>query len=305
MFFYIYPIKSPQMLRLYIVFFALLGLNSYSQTFYNGFEEGSLEGWSPVSESGSSVEISKLNYNYLTLETHSDKEELSLVNNDSDYWAGNYFIESSEELILRTVDDILVKNTNDFDLHLRYGFKGANGYKVVTTKPIVVKANSDWEAYSNFYYVFFEEQILDNLTIINDTGSKSWDQVMNDIHDLFKEVIEFKIFHNPDLAYEGQKVAGSILLESVVSWAQKASVLERQLPNFSIFPNPFVDKVQLTSDIAIRAFKIYNAQGAVIFERNVNSFEQEIEVSYLNNGVYLFEVSFQDGSVLSKKLVKQ
>ncbi len=292
------------MLRLYTLFFALIGLNSYSQTFYNGFEEGSLEGWSPISGSGSSIEIANDNYNYLVLETNTDDAELSLVNNDPDYWSGNYFIESSEELILRTVDDILVKNTNDFDLHLRYGFKGANGYMVVTTMPVVVKANSDWEAYSNFYYAFFEEQILDNLTIINDTGSKSWDVVMNDIHDLFKDVIEFKIFHNPEISYEGHRIAGSIHLESVVSWEEKSSVLEK-LPSLSIFPNPFVDKVQLNSDFGMRSFKIYNTQGAVIFERNVNSYEQEIELSSLSNGVYLFEVSFQDGSVLSKKLVKQ
>jgi hypothetical protein len=81
--------------------------------------------------------------------------------------------------------------------------------------------------------------------------------------------------------------------------------LLEKFPNLSIFPNPFKDKVQLSSDMAIRAFKIYNTQGAVIYERSINNFEQEIEVSFLNNGVYLFEVHFQDGSVLSKKLVKQ
>lgn len=292
------------MLRLYTLFFAIIGLNSYSQTFYNGFEEGALEGWSYSSQSGSSIEVSRDNYNYLILETHTDDAPLALVNNDVDYWAGNYFMESSEELVLRTVDDILIKNTNDFDLHLRYGFKGANGIMVVTTKPIIIKANSDWAAYSNFYYAFFDEQVLDNLTIINNTGSKSWDVIMNDVQDLFKDVIEFKIFHNPEISYEGQKVAGSILMESVVSWEEKSSALEK-LPSLSIFPNPFVDKVQLTSDKQIRALKIYNTQGVMIFERNVNNFDQMVEFSYLNNGVYLFEVTFQDGSVLSKKLMKQ
>jgi Secretion system C-terminal sorting domain len=292
------------MLRSFTLFFALIGFSSYAQTFYNGFEEGSLEGWTSVAKSGTTIKVSRDNYNYLTLETHSNNEELSLVNNDADYWTGNYFVESSDELILRTVDDILVKNTNDFDLHLRYGFKGANGYTVVTTKPIIIKANSDWEAYSNFYYAFFEAQILDNLTIINDTGSKSWDEIMNDIQDLFKDVVEFKIFHNPEISYEGQKVAGSILLESVVSWDQNSSVLKK-LPSLSIFPNPIIDKVQLSSNLPIRAFKIYNAQGAVIVERSLNNFQQEIDVSYLNSGVYLFEVIFQDDTVLSKKLVKQ
>lgn len=292
------------MLRFYTLFFALIGVISYSQTFYNGFEEGALEGWSQIPGNGSSIGVSHDIYNYLILETPNNKAELSLVNGDSDYWAGNYFLETPDGDVLRTVDDILVKNPNNFDLYLRYGFKGANGYIVVTTNPVIIKANSDWEAYSNFYYAFFQEQVLDNLTIINDTGSKSWDKIMNDIHDLFKDVVEFKIFHNPEISYEGQKMAGSILLESIVSWEQKATTLDK-LPSLSIFPNPFIDKIRLTSDSSIDALKIYNAQGAVMFERPVNNVSQEVDISFLNSGVYLFEVSFKEGTVLSKKLVKQ
>lgn len=292
------------MLRLYTVFFALLGLSSYSQTFYNGFEEGSIEGWSQTDGNTRTMRVSNDVYNYLSLQFDDDLSEFALVNRDRDYWVGNYFIETSEGEVLRTVDDVIIKNTNDFDLHLRYGFKGANGYEVVTTTPIVVKANSDWEAYSNFYYAFFDEQVLDNLTIINDTGDKSWKEVMADIHELFEEVVEFKIFHNSDISFKGAKTSGALMMESVVSWGQ-TEVPSKVLPRLSIFPNPFVDQLQMDSNELISYLKIYNTQGSLILERTINNRTQSVDVSFLNSGVYMFEVSFGNGTVLSKKLVKQ
>ena len=57
-------------------------------------------------------------------------------------WAGNYFYIVIDMMALRTIDDIYMKNDNNFDLHLRYGFTGANGYMVVTTDPIIVPALS-------------------------------------------------------------------------------------------------------------------------------------------------------------------
>lgn len=292
------------MLRYYTVFFALLGFNSYSQTFYNGFEEGSIEGWSQTDGTSNLLGVSNDVYNYLTLQSKSDSQELALSNRDYDYWAGNYFLETSEGEVLRTVDDIIIKNTNDFDLHLRYGFKGANGYEVITTNPIVIKANSDWEAYSNFYYAFFDEEVLDNLTIINNTGDQPWNEVMQSIHELFEDVVEFKIFHNPEVSFEGSKQKGTLMMESVVSWEQSEAPV-KDLPKLSIFPNPFVDQLQITSNEVINALKIYNTQGSLVFDRNINNRTQNVDVSFLNSGVYMFEVEFINGTVLSKKLVKQ
>ena len=134
------------MLIRFIVLFSFLGLSSFAQTFYSGFEDSSSEGWIKSQDNKGISIISEETYNYLNA-SFEQGEEMAIVNQDNTHWSGNYFINVEDDLILRTVDDVLFRNPNSFDLYIRYGFKGANGVTVVTSTPIVVKAHSEWEAY--------------------------------------------------------------------------------------------------------------------------------------------------------------
>ncbi len=303
MFFYIYILKSPQMLRYLIVLFSFLGLSSYSQSFYSGFEDGSSEGWEKSYKSAGITVISEETYNFLSI--HFDgEEEMAIVNQNSDHWTGNYIISSDEGDVLRTVDDVLLRNTNSFDLHIRYGFKGANGLTVVTSNPIIIKANSGWEAYYNYYGIYFNEMILDNLTITSGLDAVSTEDAMDAVHELFEDVVEFKIFHNPEVSYDAQKINGNIEMESIVSFGE-ISRPKVDVPTLTIVPNPFVDRVELTSDREIDHIVVYNAQGAVILNLSANASQKEVVVGSLPSGVYLFEVHFADGSLLSKQVLRQ
>lgn len=291
------------MLRKSLVILAFIGLSSNAQTYYNGFEDGTPEGWEKPYKSQESVTVTKDTYNYL--EAHfTNSEEVALVNRSSDYWAGNYFIATEDHLTIRTIDDILLSNPNDFDLHIRYGFKGRNGVEVVTTTPIVVKAHSDWDAYSNYYAVYFEDQILDNLTIVSDMGTKSWGKVMDEVKELFEDVEEFKIFHNPEIAYRANATEAVFRMESIVSF-EEISRPTPEMPELSIAPNPFVNKVSLSSDRTIERIVVYNAQGAKVLDQTINDVSCELTIGSFNSGLYLFEIHYQDGSLLSKQLVKQ
>jgi len=278
------------------------GLSSNAQSFYSGFEDGSTEGWQKAQDSDHITVISEETYNFLS--AHFEGEEMALINSEANHWTGNYLIETDEGTILRTVDDILLRNPNSFDLYIRYGFKGANGLTVVTSQPIVIKANSGWEAYYNYYGLYFEEMILDNLTIISGLDSKSNVDAMEAVRELFEEVVEFKIFHNPDLSYKGLRESGVIEMESIVSYGE-ISRPKVDLPSLSVVPNPFIDRVELTSDREIDHIVVYNAQGTAVFNESAKSNKKEVIVGSLTSGVYLFEVHFTDGSLLSKQVVRQ
>ena len=291
------------MLIRFIVLFSFLGLSSFAQTFYSGFEDSSSEGWTKSQDNKGISIISEETYNYLNA-SFEQGEEMAIVNQDNTHWSGNYFINVEDDLILRTVDDVLFRNPNSFDLYIRYGFKGANGVTVVTSTPIVVKAHSEWEAYYNYYGFYFEDRILDNLTITSGLDSNSAENSLDAVRELFEDVIEFKIFHNPDISYQAKAVAGVIEMESIVSFGE-LSRPKAELPTLNIIPNPFVDRVELTSDKEMDHIVVYNAQGTTVLNQTMKSNNKELFIGNLTSGVYLFEVHFSDGSLLSKQLVRQ
>jgi|GEM_PF-1395795 len=278
-----------------------------SQTFYTGFEDGTLEGWTNADGSTQNMSVIIENSNYLTKTSDgstASQARMSIVNAHENFWAGNYFYNPLGEETLRTVDDIVLRNQNSFDLHIRYGFKGANGYTVVTTNPIIIPANSDWEFYNLGYGVDFSLNSLLNLTILNDTGSLPWEEVMQNMHELFEDVVEFKIFHNPALSYDGVSSAGNLEVESVLSY-ELLSVDDNLENSVQIFPNPIQEKLQIQSTKFITNLSLYNTQGALLLESKFNATEGILNMSNVSQGVYLLEVTFDTGESVSKKLVKE
>ena len=288
----------------------LLGVTFYtstSQTFYSDFEDGTLQGWTNTDGSTSLLTVEEANYKYLQKTadgSNTPEGVMSIVNMQPDAWSGNYFYEIQGTEALRTVDDIILKNPNNFDLHLRYSFTGANGYTVVTTNPVIVPANSDWDFYNLSYYPDFENNALSNLTGLTDTGTLPWEEVMQNIHDLFEAVETFQIFHSENIAGVGEQITGILQIESIASY-ELLSVDEAIKPSFKVFPNPMGEFVQISSENTIERIVIYNSQGLGVYENRLNSFDGKVQVQNLTTGIYLVEVTFKNGVVASKKLVKK
>ena len=45
-----------------------------------------------------------------------------------------------------------------------------------------------------------------------------WEEVMQHVYELFQDVVEIKIFHNPNISYEGLAAEGLLQIESIISW---------------------------------------------------------------------------------------
>ncbi len=275
----------------------------FSQTFYSDFEDGTLQGWSNKDGSTISLTVEGNSPNlFLQKEcdgTNSPVGEMTIINTTE--WVGNYFYEAVGEEYLINIDQINLKNDNDFDLHLRYGFTGANGYMVVTTDPIFVPALSDWNIYQQSYdidYLGFY-----NLTVINDTTGIPYDEIHANVIELFEDVVEFKIFHNENISFDGKLLTGTLQIEDIFAYLLLSND-NQDLSKTKLYPNPVHSIVKLRLPFTSNGtIKFYNVLGEKVLSKEFSSATSQIDVSGLRSGIYLAKIQTENQSIV-KKIMK-
>ena len=69
---------------------------------------------------------------------------------------------------------------------------------------------------------------------------------------------------------------------------------------FVVYPNPFTDLLQVSSQVKVDSLKVYNIAGQLVKQnKNVNS----INVSELSKGIYFLEVTAESSRNV-KKVIK-
>ena len=295
------------MRALFLLLFGLFLMPlTFSQEFYTDFSEGILEGWTNQDSSTDllTVEVSNtdsgFNLQKVCDGSNSPTGEMTIVNQVN--WVGNYFYGLLGDEYMINLDYITLRNTNNFDLHIRYGFTGANGYQVVTTDPIIVPALSDWDVYQNPFGVDLFPALY-NLTVITDTGTLTWPEIVNNVHNLFEEVVEVRIFHNPDISFDGELVTGNMDID-VIEAILLLSIVDQNDSKFTISPNPSTDFISIgTKDSSEGTIVIYNIIGEKLIQENINSNQARIDTSSLSSGVYIVNIK-AEGAITTKKFVK-
>ena len=95
------------------------------------------------------------------------------------------------------------------------------------------------------------------------------------------------------------------LFQNVTVNYNHVSVVENDVTNVTVYPNPARDFVKL-SDIRyqLSVVRIYNYLGILIEEIEVNSDEIEIKVSDYKPGIYIINIQDNDGNAVTKKVMK-
>ena len=76
-------------------------------------------------------------------------------------------------------------------------------------------------------------------------------------------------------------------------------LVDENVVSFTLYPNPFVNEINVASNKSIDVITIYNTVGQKVQEaRNTN----QVDVSSLNNGLYLIEVKADDSIYVGKML---
>ena len=64
--------------------------------------------------------------------------------------------------------------------------------------------------------------------------------------------------------------------------------------DFTYYPNPTSDVVNIISNSNIREILIYNVQGRLLYNQKINNLESVVDISSFSNGTYFFKVKFDE-----------
>lgn len=99
--------------------------------------------------------------------------------------------------------------------------------------------------------------------------------------------------------YKLNKTSGK---DITVTEVEVSSVADIAAAHISVYPNPATDIVRVNADKEVAAFDICTVGGAVVAS-SLNS--GSVDVADLQNGLYIYRVTFADGTAVQGKLVKK
>lgn len=284
------------------LFFLCVSSISYGQ-FSSDFDDGTLQGFTNSDGSTDLLTVEIDQYQYLQKicdGSNSAIGEMMIIN--AEQWIGNYFYSpTGDDEAMRTMDEIYMKNENDFDIHLRVGFTGSNGYQVVTTEPAIIPALSDWAYYDQYYYLSFPS--MENITIINDVDGIPFLEVFNHIRDLFEDVVEIRFFHNEAVSFEPQIVNGSFQIDYIHS-TELLTNSENSISKVRLYPNPVSSNLMIQVPINMEAeLSVFNILGDKVKSEKIEQIRTSIDLSDLQSGIYLAKI-ISETETITKKIVK-
>jgi hypothetical protein len=71
---------------------------------------------------------------------------------------------------------------------------------------------------------------------------------------------------------------------------------------FNIYPNPTTEKLYLDAPNSVESVSIFSLEGGLV---STHAYTNEINVSHLSDGIYLFTGNLEDGSVIQQKFIKK
>jgi len=86
--------------------------------------------------------------------------------------------------------------------------------------------------------------------------------------------------------------------------AATASVNNNDLLGFSMYPNPAVNRLNISAKETIQNADIFNVLGKKVMSLDINKTSESIDVSNLTSGIYLVKYNV-NGTTGTAKFVKQ
>jgi N-acetylneuraminic acid mutarotase len=113
-------------------------------------------------------------------------------------------------------------------------------------------------------------------------------------------VIDGKAYVGTGKGYSGKKDSWYVYAPSYYA------ALEELEASIQIYPNPVVSQLNISGIKGkIKDFTIYNTSGRKLLSVDfINSYEESIDISALETGVFILSFRLEDGQVLTKKIVK-
>ncbi|MBC8487820.1 MAG: C10 family peptidase [Bacteroidetes bacterium] len=82
------------------------------------------------------------------------------------------------------------------------------------------------------------------------------------------------------------------------------AINENTLDATTVFPNPAIEQVNISSDYEIKTIKVFNYVGQVVADEEVNSKFYQLNTSQFNTGIYFFQVETNEGIISRRIIIK-
>ena len=107
---------------------------------------------------------------------------------------------------------------------------------------------------------------------------------------------------------EAEWLPGSYLVNYLVEYNFPVGIETNSDIDLEVFPNPTTDRVSIKTDKIFNHASIYSLNGRqmeTVSSHSSSLSQQAIDLSKYPKGIYLIKVRFEDGSVVTKRIIKQ
>ena len=113
-----------------------------------------------------------------------------------------------------------------------------------------------------------------------------------------------QILHSDVPSFTGQSIAATLHLDNIGVRETIAGVEDNLASSLQVYPIPAVNELQLSAQVGMESYTIYNLLGAKVAQGAIEGTQKQIDVSALQSGTYLIEVSSVNQIVTNKFLKK-
>ncbi|MFK7749568.1 MAG: T9SS type A sorting domain-containing protein [Kordia sp.] len=192
--------------------------------------------------------------------------------------------------------EFVVKNDNNFPLHIRLGFKGFNNAELVTQESFEIPAMSDWTS------VVFWVQGGSSIEVTDDGDYVP--SVPGIAYETLSNVEKIRIIHNANISFDGEIVTGSLQIDDF-DIILLLSIDEKFLNDIKVFPNPVVDQLFINFPTKTKGkLTLTSIDGRKLLTQDINTEQMQLDVSTIKSkGIYFLKIETPQGT-LTKKIVK-
>lgn len=135
----------------------------------------------------------------------------------------------------------------------------------------------------------------ENLVSVTSTGG-TWTSIDLDLASNFSNVVLSEIFQ---LKFNGGN-GGTVYLDNIYFSSTVLSNEKRLLQEFSVYPNPVRDVVNISAGESIQRVRVYDLTGRMVKQANPNTSDFSLDVADLSKGVYFVKLNAGDREATTK-----
>lgn len=213
-------------------------------------------------------------------------------------------VEEGTQFTIHSVVPTTVSNSTYFSFTFYEDNNGFPGSEITTVEGDILEG---WVTGDNFNYYFYRYTVALETPVVLTPG-KYWMQLNTDA--IAWEATSASVLGHPGVFDNGSGWVytsnGSEYVYSLIGECEEyLSTTDLNAYQFSYYPNPVKDELNLNSQKKVQNIEIFNLAGQKVNQVKLNVTNGKVSTSNLSAGIYLFRATLEGGQVETFKIVKK